>query len=200
MPLRGDRYAEPQPALMRISPATTATPGPPRRRRPVPLERRGGTFAAVPTVTLARHVGFGKPTRDGGDPAVYLNGIVGPTYGLFRSDDDGTTWTRINDDRHQFGQISSLSGDPRIYGRLYLGSANFGTPLRRPGPRPAVTAGVLHLLHNATLLDDMLTFSCLPEGRLRLPYVIGRLRSPGRLLLRSFTERSRSISSARYWV
>ncbi len=92
------------------------------------------TFTPVPAVAHAGHVAFGRPARDGGDPAVYLNGTVVTTYGLFRSDDDGATWTRINDDRHQFGQISSLAGDPRLYGRLYLGSANFGTPYGDPAP------------------------------------------------------------------
>jgi xyloglucan-specific exo-beta-1,4-glucanase len=45
---------------------------------------------------------------------------------IFRSDDAGRTWARINDDRHQFGTQQVVSGDPRIYGRVYLGTNGRG--------------------------------------------------------------------------
>jgi hypothetical protein len=57
---------------------------------------------------------------------VYLIGTVGGQYGFFRSDDVGTTWVRINDDQHQFGFTGAITGDPRVFGRVYVGSGGRG--------------------------------------------------------------------------
>ena len=58
---------------------------------------------------------------------LYITGIIGGVSGIFRSDDVGETWIRINDDRHQFGSINSaITGDPRVYGRVYVGTNGFG--------------------------------------------------------------------------
>jgi photosystem II stability/assembly factor-like uncharacterized protein len=51
---------------------------------------------------------------------------VGDVYGIFRSNDAGVTWTRINDNNHQFGLLSAITGDPRIYGRVYVGTSGRG--------------------------------------------------------------------------
>lgn len=53
-----------------------------------------------------------------------MKGVIG----LFRSTDGGSVWVRINDDRHQFGgsAISVISGDPDVYGRVYLGGYGRG--------------------------------------------------------------------------
>jgi oligoxyloglucan reducing-end-specific cellobiohydrolase len=31
------------------------------------------------------------------------------------------TWVRINDDAHQYGGAAIIQGDPRVYGRVYMG-------------------------------------------------------------------------------
>ena len=59
-------------------------------------------------------------------PAVYAVGTVGGVYGTFRSDDVGASWTRINDDAHQYGLLGAITGDPRIYGRVYVGTEGRG--------------------------------------------------------------------------
>jgi xyloglucan-specific exo-beta-1,4-glucanase len=46
--------------------------------------------------------------------------------GLFRSDDAGASWLPIDDDAHRFGSINHLTGDPRQYGRVYLGTGGRG--------------------------------------------------------------------------
>ena len=33
---------------------------------------------------------------------------------------------RINDDQHQYGYISHVTGDPRIYGRVYFATGGRG--------------------------------------------------------------------------
>ena len=59
-------------------------------------------------------------------PAVYLAGSVSGTWGIYRSDDGGATWQRIDDPEHQFGAVRCLTGDPRLYGRVYFGTDGRG--------------------------------------------------------------------------
>src|SRR5665811_624963 len=47
--------------------------------------------------------------------------VKDPYYGAYRSLDGGATWKRINDNQHQFGLLSALSGDSRVFGRVYIG-------------------------------------------------------------------------------
>jgi hypothetical protein len=90
------------------------------------------TFAPVAQVNGATAVGFGMPAPGQTYPAVYLAGSVIPAgtasgvWGTYRSDDAGATWQRIDDPQHQFGYIRALTGDPRWYGRVYLGTSGRG--------------------------------------------------------------------------
>ncbi|MBE2216135.1 MAG: carbohydrate-binding protein, partial [Opitutaceae bacterium] len=80
----------------------------------------GASFSAVSSVQEGYAVGFGRAAPGQSHPAVFLWGKVGGVVGLFRSDDTGATWVRINDDRHQFGYIGMITGDPRVFGRVYV--------------------------------------------------------------------------------
>jgi photosystem II stability/assembly factor-like uncharacterized protein len=86
----------------------------------------GADFAQVTSVQRGYQAGFGRSADGTGHPAVFLWGRVGGIDGLFRSDDTGATWQRINDSLHQFGHINDLTGDPRAYGRVYLGTSGRG--------------------------------------------------------------------------
>jgi photosystem II stability/assembly factor-like uncharacterized protein len=86
----------------------------------------GVSFQKVETVQEAYSLGFGKAARGRKYPALYLAGRVGQLQALFRSDDAGQTWVRINDDQHQYGSINHVTGDPRIYGRVYFGTGGRG--------------------------------------------------------------------------
>ncbi len=88
----------------------------------------GATKTTISSVTTAYAVGFGMAATGQTHPAVYLIGIVQGQYGFFRSDDGvGTTWTRINDDNHQYGWPGSyIAGDENIYGRVYLTTSGRG--------------------------------------------------------------------------
>lgn len=87
----------------------------------------GGTsFTKFNNVEEAYKVSFGK-ARTGSDyPAVFIHGKINSVPGFYRSDDEGATWLRINDDQNQFGGINVITGDPRVFGRLYLGTAGRG--------------------------------------------------------------------------
>jgi photosystem II stability/assembly factor-like uncharacterized protein len=94
----------------------------------------GETFQKIPAVVHAYSLGFGKAAPGHDASALYLFGKVAETTGLFRSIDSGATWTRINDDMHQFGWLNHVTGDPRVYGRIYFGTGGrgifYGEPAR----------------------------------------------------------------------
>ncbi len=52
--------------------------------------------------------------------------------GFFRSDDAWATWVRLNDDQHQFGFCGIITGDPRVYGRVYIGTGGRGIVYGEP--------------------------------------------------------------------
>lgn len=75
---------------------------------------------------MIKRVGFGKPIDGGSTKTIYCSGTVGGVYGFWRSPDGGARWQRINDDDHQYGDIRSVTGDPRIAGRVYIGTGTRG--------------------------------------------------------------------------
>lgn len=81
----------------------------------------------MPAVASALAIGAGAPPPGGRYPALYLIGDLQPgVQAIFRSDDGGRYWQRINDTRHQYGSQQVITGDPRIYGRVYLGTNGRG--------------------------------------------------------------------------
>jgi len=86
----------------------------------------GATFARINSVAAANLVAFGKTPAGQSYPAIFLAGKIGSVYGIFRSDDQAASWIRINDDAHQYGWIWSLAGDPKVFGRLYVGTSGRG--------------------------------------------------------------------------
>jgi photosystem II stability/assembly factor-like uncharacterized protein len=87
----------------------------------------GASFTKVATVAGAINLGFGKAASGKSYQALYLIGTIGNTQGIFRSDDTGASWVRINDDQRQYGNAGeAITGDPRVYGRVYLGTNGRG--------------------------------------------------------------------------
>jgi xyloglucan-specific exo-beta-1,4-glucanase len=87
----------------------------------------GASFHKLAEVDQADVVGFGKAPPGKTYPAIYVNAKVNGVRGLFRSDDAGATFVRINDNQHQFGAADgAITGDPNLYGRVYLGTNGRG--------------------------------------------------------------------------
>ena len=87
----------------------------------------GATFTPVGTLADAQQIGFGHAAPGRTYPALYVTGETHGANGVFRSDNAGLTWVRINDDAHQYGYGGQVvTGDPRIYGRVYMGSNGRG--------------------------------------------------------------------------
>ena len=87
---------------------------------------------AVSSIDTAWKLGFGAAAKTGGYPSVYLWGIIHGQEGLWRSDDDAQSWTRINDGAHQFGSISAIAGDPLEYGTVYIVPGGRGIIVGKP--------------------------------------------------------------------
>ena len=92
----------------------------------------GKSFEALSSVTEAYALGFGKPAEGKTYPALYLIGKIGDVTGYFRSDDKGESWVRINDDQHQWGFCNIIIGDPRVSGRVYIGTGGRGIIVGEP--------------------------------------------------------------------
>jgi xyloglucan-specific exo-beta-1,4-glucanase len=66
-------------------------------------------------------VALGVPaTGSSYSAAVYMIGTINGTDGVYRSDDEGSTWTRIDDDAHRYGGVARIVADTSVYGRVFL--------------------------------------------------------------------------------
>lgn len=87
----------------------------------------GASFTKLTNVQKADVVGFGKAAPGKTYMSLYVSAQIDNVRGIYRSDDAGATWVRINDDQHQYGVTNSaISGDPRVYGRVYVGTNGRG--------------------------------------------------------------------------
>lgn len=88
---------------------------------------QGQRISRLDTIKEAQAFGVGAAAPGQDHPALYVIGTVGTVTGVFRSDNAGGTWVRINDDATQFGLLGqAITGDPRVYGRCYLGTVGRG--------------------------------------------------------------------------
>lgn len=70
---------------------------------------------------------FGRAQPGADYPTLFAIGTQGDIRGVFRSDDRGRSWTRINDARHEYGRrFRAIAGDPRIAGRVYIATDGRG--------------------------------------------------------------------------
>ncbi|MED5619135.1 hypothetical protein [Ideonella sp. BN130291] len=99
---------------------------------------RGREPKALPAVAEAWMLALGKGVPGAAYHSLYLWGRVRvtgstlPEEGLFRSDDAGASFTRINDDQHRYGRLLSMAADAREHGVLYLAPHGRGVVVGRP--------------------------------------------------------------------
>ena len=112
----------------------------------------GKTANRVESVEESYGVGIGKAAPGAQYPTVFLSGQVDGTKGVFRSTDEGRHWVRVSDNDHQYGTVNVVEGDPRVFGRVYLGPNGRGMSqltrgrrdrlcTLRPGARAGVARG-----------------------------------------------------------
>ncbi|WBO69518.1 hypothetical protein [Streptomyces camelliae] len=75
--------------------------------------------------TTRRNAVNRNPIRTSRSPGRGATGTV--------SDDQATSWIRINDDAHQRGWTGpAITGDPRLHGRVYLATNGRGIQYGEP--------------------------------------------------------------------
>ena len=90
------------------------------------LRWSAGKLARLGGVESVQTMGLGKGKDGSETPALYVFGKVSGKEGLFRTDNDGRSWQRIDDDAHRFGKVAHITGDPRLYGRVYFAAQGRG--------------------------------------------------------------------------
>lgn len=122
-----------QPARWQASSPLLATPG---RTEDLWLVCRHGLYHSVDGGRRFEpqrndlHVvalGFGKEASQHSYPTLFAIGTRGDLTAIWRSNDAGESWTRINDEAHEYGRrFRVITGDPRVYGRVYVGTDGRG--------------------------------------------------------------------------
>lgn len=92
----------------------------------------GKTFQTV-SVSNAEVIAVGKEKTGTEIPTIFIYGKVksGDVTGVYRSNDWGVTWTRADDNQHQWGHLANagmIEADRNIYGRVYRSTAGMGIP------------------------------------------------------------------------
>jgi hypothetical protein len=87
----------------------------------------GTTWTPVPNVTQVNCFGFGAPAPGLSYPSIYIVGWVNNVYGIWQSNDDAHSWTQIGTyPNNSLDTIKTISGDPNIYGQVYVGFQGSG--------------------------------------------------------------------------
>jgi photosystem II stability/assembly factor-like uncharacterized protein len=86
----------------------------------------GKLLATAGQLTGVDAFGFGMHAPHHAQATLYAAGKRGDEQGIFRSIDGGQHWQRIDDDTHRYGEISMITGDPRVFGRVYFGTSGRG--------------------------------------------------------------------------
>lgn len=138
------------PALAADRPANREAPWPlyatPGRSGDLWLTSRAGLFHSIDGgLSFARidagvsvwALGFGRPVPSPGKgaayPTLFALGARDGTQAIWRSTDRGRSWLRVNDADHEYGRrFRSISGDPRVFGRVYVGTDGRGIVYGEP--------------------------------------------------------------------
>lgn len=86
------------------------------------------------TIAYRMGLGLGAPDADyfKDRKAIYFNGIIDGEYGFYRTFDEGRSYERINTEKQMFGEINSIDGDCRVFGRFYLATGSNGVKYGEP--------------------------------------------------------------------
>jgi xyloglucan-specific exo-beta-1,4-glucanase len=90
----------------------------------------GATFSTG-NLNVCDAIAFGKAAPGASYPTIFIWGkpTSGSVAGMYRSNNQGTNWVRVNDDAHEYGgrgNAGLIEGDKNVHGRVYMSSAGRG--------------------------------------------------------------------------
>jgi xyloglucan-specific exo-beta-1,4-glucanase len=87
----------------------------------------GRVFNRVVSGVRIEALSFGKAPEGAAYPALFAIGVRDGVRAIWRSDDQGANWIRINDADHEYGRrFRCIAGDMRVFGRVYVGADGRG--------------------------------------------------------------------------
>jgi|GEM_PF-2828384 len=84
------------------------------------------TVERLINISCVRGFSFGAKVPGTDIYSMYLLGRIDNVWGLYRSDNDGASWIKMNDDQHGISWANCISGDRNVYGRVYIGTSGRG--------------------------------------------------------------------------
>jgi hypothetical protein len=82
----------------------------------------GATWSTVAGIAEPYDVALGKAAPGGSYPAIYVVGWYNNVYGIWRSDDNATTWTKIGAfPLNSLDEINVIAASQDVYGDVYVG-------------------------------------------------------------------------------
>ena len=100
-------------------------------------EKQAAAVRLTPEKEAVYRVGLGLQSPEGDymsqDKAIYICGTLEDSYGFYRSLTQGKTWEKINSQEQMFGDINSIDGDCRTFGRFYIATGSLGVKYGETG-------------------------------------------------------------------
>lgn len=93
----------------------------------------GKSFVRLKTDIDILTLSFGKSPKNKHYPTLFAIGVKDGNKAIWRSDDRGESWLKLNSSAFQYGQrFRCISGDPRVFGRVYIGTDGRGIIYGQP--------------------------------------------------------------------
>jgi hypothetical protein len=94
----------------------------------------GRHFTQVTNELSITMLSQGKASPGRNHPTLFAVGERAGMRAIWRSVDAGKRWQRINDAQHEYGRrFRCIAGDPRVFGRVYVGTDGRGIVYGQPG-------------------------------------------------------------------
>jgi len=95
----------------------------------------GKTFSATGGALRVELLSFGRAPPAKTYFSLFAIGRQNDTRAIWRSDNQGASWIRINDEQHQLGnRFRCIAADARIFGRVYIDTDGRGILFGEPSP------------------------------------------------------------------